>query len=149
MESKGDTCVDSKQKELVQSSFALVAPIADTAADLFYDRLFEIDPTLRPLFKGDLKEQKKKLMQMLAAAVRGLDDISALAPVVRDLGARHGGYGVKDEHYDTVAAALLWTLEKGLGEKFTLDTKAAWVAVYGVLSSTMKEGARASMAAGR
>lgn len=141
--------MDSKQKELVQSSFALVAPIADTAADLFYDRLFEIDPTLRPLFKGDLKEQKKKLMQMLAAAVRGLDDISALAPVVRDLGARHGGYGVKDEHYDTVAAALLWTLEKGLGEKFTLDTKAAWVAVYGVLSSTMKEGARASMAAGR
>ena len=138
-----------KQKELVQSSFAMVVPIADTAADLFYDRLFELDPALRPLFKGDLKEQKKKLMQMLGAAVRGLDDLQALAPVVRDLGARHNGYGVRDEHYDTVASALLWTLEKGLGEAFTAETKEAWGAVYGVLSSTMKDGARSAMAAGR
>ena len=138
-----------KQKELVQTSFAKVLPIAEAAADLFYDRLFEIDPGLRPLFKGDLKEQKKKLMQMLAAAVRGLDDLDALVPVVRDLGARHGGYGVQDQHYDTVAEALLWTLEKGLADAFTAETKQAWTEVYGILAATMKEGARSAMAAGR
>lgn len=139
--------MDSKQKELVQSSFAKVVPIADVAADLFYDRLFEIDPSLRPLFKGDLKEQKKKLMQMLSAAVRGLDDLPSLVPLVRELGARHGGYGVTDAHYDTVAEALLWTLDKGLGEAFTPETKNAWIEVYGVLASTMKDGARSVAAA--
>ena len=141
--------MNSKQKELVQSSFAMVVPIADTAADLFYDRLFEIDPALRSLFKGDLKEQKKKLMQMLAAAVRGLDNLDALVPVVRDLGTRHGGYGVKDEHYDTVASALLWTLEKGLGDAFTPETRQSWIEVYSILAATMKEGARSTIAAGR
>ena len=140
--------MDSKHKALVQSSFALVVPIAAQAADLFYDRLFEIDPQLRPLFKGDLSEQKKKLMQMLAAAVRGLDDLDALVPVVRDLGARHNGYGVRDEHYDTVAAALLWALEQGLGEAFTPETREAWVEVYGILAATMKSGARSAVVAG-
>lgn len=140
--------MDSKQKDLVQSSFALVVPIAAQAADLFYDRLFQIDPELRPLFKGDLSEQKKKLMQMLAAAVRGLDDLEALVPVVRDLGARHHGYGVKDEHYDTVATALLWTLEQGLGEAFTPETREAWVEVYGILAATMKSGARSAVVTG-
>jgi hemoglobin-like flavoprotein len=141
--------MNMKQKDLVQSSFAKVVPIADTAADLFYTRLFEIDPTLKPLFKGDSKEQKKKLMQMLAAAVRGLDDLDALVPIVRDLGARHGGYGVKEEHYATVAEALLWTLEKGLAEAFTPETREAWVEVYGLLAATMKNGARTAIAAGR
>lgn len=140
--------MNSRQKELVQSSFALVVPIAAQAADLFYDRLFQIDSGLRPLFKGDLAEQKKKLMQMLAAAVRGLDDLDALVPVVRDLGARHGGYGVKEEHYDTVATALLWTLEQGLGKAFTPETRDAWIEVYGILAATMKAGARAAMVAG-
>ncbi len=140
--------MDSKQKDVVQSSFALVVPIAAQAADLFYDRLFQIDPELRPLFKGDLSEQKKKLMQMLAAAVRGLDDLEALVPVVRDLGARHHGYGVKDEHYDTVATALLWTLEQGLGEAFTPETREAWVEVYGILAATMKSDARSAVVTG-
>lgn len=141
--------MDSHQKELVQSSFAKVVPIADKAADLFYDRLFSIDPVLRPLFKGDLKEQKKKLMQMLAGAVKGLDDMDTLVPVVRQLGARHAGYGVKDEHYETVAAALLWTLSKGLGEAFTSETREAWVEVYGIISTVMQEGARTARASGR
>jgi hemoglobin-like flavoprotein len=132
----------AQQKQLVQSSFGKVAPIADTAADLFYQRLFEIDPGLRPLFKQDMKEQKKKLMQMLTAAVRGLDDLGALVPVVRDLGARHAGYGVQDDHYDTVGEALLWTLEKGLGDDFTSETKEAWIVVYGVLAGTMKDAAK-------
>jgi hemoglobin-like flavoprotein len=130
------------QKELVQASFAKVAPIAEQAADLFYSRLFELDPSLRSLFKPDMKEQKKKLMMMLAAAVRGLDDLNSLGPVVRGLGARHGGYGVKDEHYATVASALLWTLEKGLGPAFTPETREAWTVVYGILASTMQDAAR-------
>ena len=132
----------SQQKDLVQSSFAKVAPIADIAANLFYQKLFELDPRLRPLFKQDMREQKKKLLQMLTAAVHGLDDLGALVPAVRDLGARHGSYGVQDEHYDTVGEALLWTLDKGLGDEFTFETKEAWIVVYGVLSGTMKDAAK-------
>jgi hemoglobin-like flavoprotein len=145
---KGVSRLDSQQKELVQSSFAAVVPIGAQAADIFYDRLFELDPELRPMFKSDMTEQKKKLMQMLAAAVKGLDDLDGLVPVVQDLGRRHVGYGVQDSHYDTVGAALLWTLEKGLGEAFTPDTKEAWTVVYGLLSTTMKDAASASAAAG-
>lgn len=92
-----------EQRQLVQSSFAKVAPIAETAASLFYDRLFTLDPRLRLLFKGDMKEQGRKLMAMIGAAVRGLDQVEALVPVVRDLGRRHAGYGVGDADYDTVA----------------------------------------------
>jgi hemoglobin-like flavoprotein len=139
--------MNPRQKELVQSSFAKVAPIADQAADVFYNRLFEIDPALRPMFPENMKEQKIKLMQMLTAAVKGLDNLETLVPVVRQLGARHIGYGVKDDHYGTVAAALLWTLEKGLGEAFTPETKEAWVVVYGILATTMKEGAASAAGA--
>jgi hemoglobin-like flavoprotein len=133
-------------KELVQASFAKVAPIAGIAADLFYKRLFELDPSLRSMFKPDMTEQKKKLMQMIAAAVRGLDDLNSLVPVLRDLGARHAGYGVKDKHYDTVAEALLWTLKQGLGTDFTPETKQAWIAVYTILATTMKDAARSATA---
>ena len=140
--------MNPRQKELVQSSFAKVAPIAEQAADLFYGRLFEIDPALRPMFPENMKEQKIKLMQMLTAAVKGLDNLETLVPIVRQLGARHIGYGVKDEHYGTVAAALLWTLEQGLGDAFTPETKEAWVVVYGILAATMQEGAASGAAAG-
>src|SRR6185436_19605412 len=99
------------QIALVQTTFAAIAPIADDAAELFYRRLFEIEPRLRPMFKGDMTEQRKKLMQMLTAAVKGLDRLDRLVPVVEDLGRKHAGYGVADEHYDTVGSALLWTLE--------------------------------------
>ncbi len=131
-----------EQKALVQSSFAKVAPIADQAADLFYDRLFTLDPSLRPLFKPDMREQKRALMGMLAVAVAGLDRLEALVPAVRQLGARHAGYGVKDEHYATVGSALIWTLEQGLGDDFTPETRDAWLAVYTVLAETMKDAAR-------
>jgi len=127
-----------RQKELVQTSWKKVVPIADTAAELFYGRLFELDPSLRPLFKTDIKEQGKKLMTMITTAVRALDNLPALVPAVQALGRRHGGYGVKDEHYATVATALLWTLEKGLGPDFTPETKEAWVVVYTILADTMK-----------
>jgi hemoglobin-like flavoprotein len=128
----------TRQIELVQSTWAKVVPISDQAAALFYGRLFEIDPALRPMFKTDIKEQGKKLMTMINAAVRGLNDLGKLVPVVEDMGRRHVGYGVKDEHYATVGTALLWTLEKGLGDAFTPEVKEAWAAVYGVLATTMQ-----------
>ena len=128
------------EKNLVLRSFAQVMPIAETAAELFYGRLFELDPTLRPMFRGDMREQGRKLMQMLAVAVHGLDRLHEILPAVRAMGRRHAGYGVTDEHYDTVASALLWTLEQGLGEQFTPDVKAAWVSVYTMLANAMKSG---------
>ena len=134
----------AEQKQLVQESFAKVVPIADHTVDLFYGRLFEIDPDLRPLFQSDLTEQKKKFMQMLGSAVWGLSDLDSLLPVVQALGERHGGYGAKDEHYDVVGEALLWALEQGLGDDFTPETKDAWVAVYGLLATTMKDATASS-----
>ena len=134
--------VTEVQRKLVQSTFAAIVPVADDAAMLFYQRLFEIAPELRSMFRGDMTEQRKKLMQMLTAAVKGLDRLDQLVPVVEDLGRRHAGYGVEDRHYDTVGAALLWTLEMGLGAAFTADVKDAWATVYEVLATTMKNAAR-------
>src|SRR5829696_144323 len=131
--------VTAGQKSLVQDSFADIATIADDAAVLFYQRLFELDPSLRPMFRGDMAEQRKKLMQMLTAAVKGLDRLDQLIPVVKDLGLRHARYGVLDAHYDTVGEALLWTLEMGLGRGFTAQVREAWAAVYGLLATTMKD----------
>ena len=136
------------QKQLVQTTFAKVAPIADEAAALFYGRLFELDPSLRPLFKTDLKEQGRKLMRMIGMAVNGLDRLDELVPAVSQLGVRHAGYGVTDEQYDTVATALLWTLEQGLGPDFTPEVKEAWATLYGVLATTMKHAAASAAVAG-
>lgn len=130
-----------QQIALVRSSFALVAPIADSAASLFYSRLFELDPSLRPLFKTNLESQGNKLMGMLASAVSLLDQPEKLMPVVRNLGRRHVGYGVEERHYETVGSALLWTLEKGLGAEFTPEVESAWAAVYGTLATTMQHAA--------
>ena len=130
-----------KEIEVVQRSFAKVAPIADTAAKLFYERLFELDPSLRPLFKTDMDEQGHRLMTMIAAAVEGLGNLETLVPVVQELGRRHVGYGVKPKHYDIVGQALLETLEKGLGPEFTPEVKAAWTSAYTVLSGTMIDAA--------
>jgi len=126
---------------LVRASFAKVLPIKDVAADLFYNRLFEIAPQLRRMFPPDLREQKIKLMAMLAAAVGGLDDLNALVPKVKALGARHADYGVTVNHYAIVGDALMWTLDRGLGEAFTSDVRSAWAKVYGVLAGTMQVGA--------
>lgn len=136
-----------KQKTLVQDSFTKVAPIADQAAALFYNRLFELDPDLRALFKGDMEEQGRKLMKMIGTAVNGLDRLDEIVPTVQDLGRRHVGYGVKDADYDTVGDALLWTLEQGLGDDFTVETREAWAEVYGILADTMKDAAAAEQAA--
>lgn len=133
--------------ELVQSSFAKVAPIAETAAELFYARLFELDPSVKPLFKTDLKEQGKRLMAMIATAVNGLNNVEALVPAVQDMGRRHVKYGVTPEHYGTVGRALLDTLQKGLGDDFTPEVKNAWTVIYGVLSATMIAAAYGDQAA--
>ena len=133
--------MNSEQINLVQSSFNQVRPIATTAAELFYQRLFLLDPSLRPMFKGDMAHQGRMLMSMLSSAVNGLTQLEALVPVVRQLGARHAAYGVRDEHYATVGMALLWTLEQGLGDDFTPDVRKAWIRAYAVLSGTMQAGA--------
>ena len=133
---------------LVQQSWQLVVPIRDVAADLFYAKLFELDPSLKALFKGDMKAQGSKLMTMIGVAVANLDRPETLMPVLKGLGARHGGYGVKDHHYDTVAVALLDTLHRGLGDAFTPAISAAWVEVYGVLADTMKAAAETTQPKG-
>ena len=138
--------ITSTQRALVQETFGLVAPIAPTAAALFYQRLFELDPTVRPMFKGDIGEQGKMLMQALAIAVKSLDRPDGLIPMLRDLGRRHAKYGVTDAHYDTVGAALIWTLEQGLGSRFTADVRDAWLTVYGVVATTMKAAANEAAA---
>ena len=138
----------NEQIKLVQDSFRQVAPIAETAAQLFYARLFELDPDLELLFKGNLSEQGRKLMQMLGLAVNSLDRMEQLLPVARSLGARHVTYGVRDRDYSTVGEALLWTLRKGLGPAFTPDVEAAWSNVYATLASAMQSGTGISAEAG-
>jgi hemoglobin-like flavoprotein len=128
-------------QRLVRASFAKVTPIAPAAAAMFYDRLFTLDPALRPLFKGDMTEQGKKLMAMLGTAVANLSRLDTIVPAVQALGRGHAGYGVADKDYDTVAEALLWTLAQGLGDAFTPETRAAWVEAYTILAGVMKQAA--------
>jgi hemoglobin-like flavoprotein len=133
--------MNTEQISLVQTSFGEVAPISVVAAGLFYGRLFELDPSLRPMFKKNLDDQGRMLMSMLTAAVNGLTRLETLTPVLRNLGARHVAYGVRDEHYATVGSALLWTLGQGLGEKFTPAVCDAWTEAYGLISTVMQAGA--------
>lgn len=132
-----------QQIALVQSTWQQVIPIKDKAAEMFYGRLFELDPGLKPLFQGDMAEQGRKLMAMIGTAVSGLVRLDQIIPAVQDLGRRHAGYGVKDNHYASVGAALLWTLETGLGPAFTPEVKQAWAATYGALAGVMMEAAAA------
>ncbi|HMN29128.1 MAG TPA: globin family protein [Caldilineaceae bacterium] len=130
-----------EQKELVRNTFAQILPIAEQAAALFYNRLFALAPEVKPLFKHNMEEQGRKLMQMIAIAVAHLDRLEELIPAVQALGKRHGAYGVNSAHYATVGAALLWTLEQRLGDAFTPEVKEAWTTVYTVLADTMQDAA--------
>jgi hemoglobin-like flavoprotein len=125
------------QVTLVQQSFAKVAPISEAAAVIFYDRLFEIAPSVKSMFPADMTEQRKKLTAMLAVVVGGLGNLESILPAASALATRHVSYGAKAEHYPVVGAALLWTLQKGLGESWTPDVAAAWTAAYGTLSGFM------------
>jgi hemoglobin-like flavoprotein len=132
----------AEQINLVKMSFEKIVPISDQAAALFYAKLFDLNPYLRHLFKGDIKVQGRKLMQVIAYAVESLERIDEFVPEVRALGARHAHYGVEEHDYETVGKALLWTLEKALSREFTPPMKEAWAAVYGLLAQTMKDAAR-------
>ena len=126
---------------LVRGSWQQVLPIKETAAALFYGQLFELDPSLRGMFKGDMVEQGRKLMAIINTAVNSLDNLAPILGAVEEMGRRHVAYGVTEAHYDTVGSALIWTLEKGLGEQFTPAVKDAWVETYTTLASTMKQAA--------
>lgn len=130
-----------EQAVLIKTTWSQVMPIKEQAAALFYGRLFEIDPGLKPMFQGNMGEQGRKLMAMINTAVNGLDRLESIVPAVQELGRRHVAYGVQDQHYDSVGSALLWTLEKGLGAGFTPAVRDAWSAVYGLLATTMKQAA--------
>jgi hemoglobin-like flavoprotein len=125
------------QVKAIQESFAKVAPISEQAAALFYGRLFEIAPSVKPLFRGDMKEQGRKLMATLAVVVKGLSDLPAVLPAASALAKKHVQYGVKAEHYPLVGAALLWTLEQGLGADWTPQLATDWGDAYGLLSAFM------------
>lgn len=130
-----------ERRQLVKDSWDQVEPVSEVAAALFYGRLFELDPTLRHLFRGDMAEQGRKLMQTLSVVVRGLDRPEEMVPAVEALGRRHGAYGVQDVHYETVKAALLWTLERGLGVALTPAARDAWAEAYGLMATMMKRAA--------
>lgn len=134
------------QVDLVQATFSKVAPISETAATMFYGRLFEIAPHVRPLFKGDMKEQGRKLMGTLAFVVNGLSNLDIVVPAAKSLATKHVGYGVTADHYKPVGEALIWTLEQALADEFTAETKAAWVAAYTTLSQVMIAEAYGAMA---
>jgi hemoglobin-like flavoprotein len=133
-----------QQVELVQRTWRAVLPVGDTAAELFYGKLFNLDPGLRGLFKEDMVEQGRNLTAMISVAVGMLHKPERIRLAVRQLGARHAAYGVERRHYELVGTALIWTLDKCLGEAFTPETKAAWWSTYAFLAETMQEAACAS-----
>ena len=132
-----------QQIALVRESWMRVQPIGDQALTLFYQRLFEAEPSVKPLFDGvDMPAQRRKLLDAITLAIKSLKDLPGLVPLLHEMGARHAGYGVEEGHYDAVGAALLSTLETGLGDAWTPEVADAWTAVYGQLAAAMKDGAR-------
>ncbi|MES0874933.1 globin family protein [Sinimarinibacterium thermocellulolyticum] len=129
--------MNAEQIALVRSTWKAILPMRTAVAELFYNKLFELEPRLQPLFKTDLERQGEKLIAMLDAAVRGLDHPQVLGPALRDLGQRHIRYGASENDYSTVAVSLLWTLEQGLGEAFTADARRAWTEAYAIIVSLM------------
>jgi hemoglobin-like flavoprotein len=134
--------VTPRQQVLIRESWAKVAPMAETAATIFYDRLFELDPSLVRLFaRTEMAAQRRNLMQTLAVVVASIDRLESIVPAVEALGRRHAGYGVMAAHFETVGEALLDTLASGLGEAFTADTREAWATAYGILAGVMQSAA--------
>ena len=136
-----------EQAQIIKLTFAQVMRDRDRVGRMFYDRLFSIAPEVKPLFRGDIAEQSRKLMDTLALAVGMLRDMPTLVITLEGLARRHVGYGVKDEHYDKVGEALLWTLEKGLGDAFTAQVREAWTALYVAVAKIMREAAKGKPAA--
>jgi hemoglobin-like flavoprotein len=130
-----------EQVKIILLTFSQVASNKDRVGQMFYERLFAIAPETRPMFKGDMAEQSQKLMDTLALAIGSLRDMPSLVATLESLALSHVDYGVRDEHYGTVGEALIWTLEKGLGEAFTRDAREAWTALYGEITQTMRRAA--------
>lgn len=130
-----------QQVDLLKNSWSKVVPIKETAAELFYGKLFELDPAVKPLFKGDMTEQGRKLMAAINTVVNSADKLDAMVPVLQDMAKRHVAYGVRNAHYDTVGAALLWTLGQGLGDGFTPEVEEVWVGAYTAIAGVMKDAA--------
>ena len=130
-----------EQKQLVRDSWAKVLPIQEAAAELFYKRLFEQYPEVKPYFQGDMKEQGRKLMAMLNVAVNGLDNLDALIEPLKGSGKVHKDYGVQPEDYDKVGASFLWTLQQGLGDAYTPAVEDAWLSTYTAVAKVMIDGA--------
>src|SRR6516164_6261926 len=141
------TRMTPKQIRLINQSFALMSPEADAIPRIFYNRLFQLDPALRKMFPESLEEQGRKLMQMIGTAIGLLGRADQLIPALEALGRRHAGYGVRDEHYETVGTALLWTVEQELGPAFTPDVREAWTQLYVIVATTMREAATPQLAA--
>ena len=135
--------MDSLQIVLVQRTFRHLMPIGDMVAEVFYRRLFELDPSLQERFRGNMKEQGRHLMQMMAVAVQGLSNVDAVRPAIEALGRRHVSYGVRPEHYETFGNALIATIRIGLGDTFSPDVRAAWVNAYALLADIMQAAAKA------
>jgi hemoglobin-like flavoprotein len=135
------SAMTNQEIQLVQRSFELITPVLESATTTFYNRLFELDPSLRHMFRSPQEEQARKLAHVLTVVVKGLSKLEQILPAVQQLGRRHSSYGVRPEHYSTVGAALLWTLQSGLGEAFTSEVRDAWVSAYALLSSTMQRAA--------
>lgn len=133
--------MNSRYVSLIQSSFAEIEPVSEKVADLFYARVFALHPELRPLFPQDMKQQKAKLIAMLSFIVENLLTLDALIPSLHELGERHKGYGVVAEDYQPLGAALIWALEQSLGERFTAETRRAWIGVYTMMANTMLQAA--------
>lgn len=130
----------SHDAALVQESFRKLGPITDQMAALFFVRLFELDPSLRRQFCGNMGQQSRRLVRLVAAAVRSLDHLERLQPAIRRLGVRQACHGARDEHYALSGSALLWTLEKTLGPEFTPAVKNAWTQFYTILANAMLDG---------
>lgn len=130
-----------QQIAAVRESWTRLLPIQDTAAELFYQRLFRVYPEVEPLFKGDMQEQGEKLMKLLGKAVDFLDDTDALIEPLKQAGRAHRSYGVKQEDYEKVADCLFWTLEEGLGKAFDSFTRESWAETYAAVSGIMIQGA--------
>ncbi|MFQ5702743.1 MAG: globin family protein [Gemmatimonadales bacterium] len=136
--------MDRESAQLVQATLGQVLPNSEVTAAAFYDKLFELDPSTRPLFTGDMRAQGQKFMSTLSYAVHGLTRLGAVAPVIEQLGRDHVRYGVVDEHYDTVKRALLWALEQTLADDFTRDVESAWSEAYDIIAEIMKDAARSA-----
>jgi len=131
-----------REIELIRKSFAIVDPISDEVAGLFYRKLFEIDPTTKPLFKGEMVEQGRKMMSVLKTAIASLDRFDQLVPALKVMGQRHHAYGVELKHYESFAKALLWTLREGLKGAFSAEAEQAWAKAYSALAEAMMRGAK-------